>query len=83
MGKIAKDAHEKAMASQSLFTHLPLIMLNWDQTFEDGMHGMLPIPVPGMSFFLRKIATWRQPGWWKYVGRFRCNWLGTEMLTAS
>jgi hypothetical protein len=66
--KLFKECHEKAIGTYTIAEGIAIVCLNHDRTFEDGIHGWWPpIPVPGMSWFIRRVATWKHAGWWKFA----------------
>lgn len=70
---LAEEAHKDTLAKMTfaeLRDNLPVLMLNHDSTYENGVHGMFP-PMPYvLSFMLRRVAPCYNAGYWKYT---TCN----------
>jgi hypothetical protein len=60
-------AQKNAMKTATLTESVPLMMLNHDKEYENGLHGGFP-PMPWVvSVVFRRGMTWARPGWWKFA----------------
>lgn len=67
---LMEKAHKDTLAHMS-WAHqrdgLPVLLLNHDMTYEDGMHGSFPpLPAP-LSFVFRRVVTFWNAGSWKFT----------------
>ncbi|KAL9037188.1 MAG: hypothetical protein Q9214_005810 [Letrouitia sp. 1 TL-2023] len=65
--KLVSEDGDKAMGKLSLVKELPLLFLNNDATFEDGMHRDYPPVAKPLRWALLHVFTWRHWRWWKFA----------------
>jgi hypothetical protein len=65
--KIAKEAHEHAMAENSVTKTIPVFMLNHDRTFAGSDGAYFPPMPPVVSWVFRRIIPCWHWGWWKFT----------------